>query len=139
LLHSLIRHSVHVVQEEDFMQQEQPKPESFEGLTVQLAQLDWQRGLTRNDIKTAWPDFPQSVYLRLPDSKRFSSPREVLHAARIAPSRAEGDFLGAQPGIPTDLSVEEGGPPGWGDSPLVTPGGTIDAGSAEDKEEPEPE
>ena len=123
------------------MQQEQPRPESFEGLTaqLQLAQLDWQRGLTRNDIKAAWPAFPQSVYLRLPDSKRFSSPKEVLHAARIAPSRAEGDFLGPDPLIPTALSVEEGGPPGWGDSPLVTPGGTIDAGSAEDKEEPGPE
>ena len=119
------------------MQQEQPKPERFEGLTTRLARLDWGRGLTRNDIKTAWPDFPQAVYLRLPDSKRFGSPEEVLHAARIAPSRAEGDFLGAQPGIPTDLSVEEGGPPGWGDSPLVTPGGVIDAGSAEDKAEPE--
>jgi hypothetical protein len=120
------------------MQQEQPRPGSSEGLTGQLAQLDWQRGLTRNDIKAAWPDFPQSVYLRLPDSKRFGSPREVLHAARVAPSRAEGDFLGAQPVIPTELSVEEGGPPGWGDSPLVTPGGTIDAGSAEDKEALEP-
>ena len=120
------------------MQQEQRQPERFEHLTAQLAQLDWMRGLTRNDIKAAWSDFPQAVYLRLPDSKRFSSPREVLHAARIAPSRAEGDFLGAQPGIPTDLSLEEGGPPGWGNSPLVTPGGTIDAGSAEDKEEPEP-
>src|SRR5579885_3131560 len=119
------------------MQQEQP--DNVAGLTAQLAQLDWGRGLTRNDIKAAWPDFPQAVYLRLPDSKRFGSPREMLHAARIAPSRAEGDFLGAQPGIPTDLSVEEGGPPGWGDSPLVTPGGTIDAGSAEDKAELEPE
>lgn len=118
------------------MQQEQRQPENFEQFLEQLIQLDWARGLTRNDIKAAWPDFPQPVYLRLPDSKRFTSPRAVLHAARIAPSRAEGDFLGAQPGIPTALSLEEGGPPGWGNSPLVTPGGVIDAGSAEDKEEP---
>ena len=120
------------------MQQEQRQPESFKQLMEQLVQLNWIPGLTRNDIKAALPDFPQAVYLRLPDSKRFGSPREVMHAARIAPSRAEGDFLGPDPLIPTDLSVEEGGPPGWGNSPLVTPGGVIDAGSAEDKEEPEP-
>ena len=121
------------------MQQEQRQPERFEQLIGQLAQIDWARGLTRNDIKAAWPEFPQKVYLHLPDSKRFRSPVEVLRVARIASSRAEGDFLGPAPLIPTDLSLEEGGPPGWGNSPLVTPGGIIDAGSAEDKEEPEPQ
>lgn len=120
------------------MQQAQRQSERFEQLMEQLVQLDWARGLTRSDIKAAWPDFPQSVYLCLPDSKRFKSPREVLHVARIAASRAEGDFLGPAPLIPTDLSLEEGGPPGWGNSPLVTPGGMIDAGSAEDREEAEP-
>ncbi len=120
------------------MQQDQFHPGTVHQLTAQLALLDWSHGLTRNDIKAAYPDFPQPVYLRLPDSKRFSSPEEVLHAAQIAPSRAEGEFLGPAPDIPANLSIEEGGPPAWGNSPLVTPGGVIDAGSAEDKEEPGP-
>jgi hypothetical protein len=115
----------------------QQRPEELRALTTRLSQLDWQHGLTRNDIKAAYPDFPQPLYLRLPDSKRFSSPAEVLRAARLAPSRAEGDFLGAAPDIPASLSVEEGGPPAWGEDPLVTPGGSIDSGSAEDREEPE--
>ncbi len=112
-------------------------PDDLKGLAARLAQLDWAHGLTRNDIKTAYPDFPQQVYLRLPDSKRFGSPQETLRAASLAANRAEGDFLGAMPDIPARLSVEEGGPPAWGESPLVTPGGAIDSGSAEDRQEPE--
>ena len=106
-------------------------------LVAQLGQLDWAQGLTRNDIKTAYPAFPRQIYLLLPDSKRFRSPEEVLYSARLAPSRAEGDFLGPDPEIPARMALEEGGPPAWGESPLVTPGGTIDAGSAEDRKEPE--
>ncbi len=117
--------------------QQQEYQGNIRALAASLAQLDWSHGLTRNDIKAAYPNFPQQLYLRLPDSKRFSSPQEVLLSARLAPSRAEGDFLGAAPAIPSGLSVEEGGPPGWGESPLVTPGGAIDSGSAEDREEPE--
>jgi hypothetical protein len=113
-------------------------PEELRAAALHLAQLDWARGLTRNDIKMAYPGFPQQIYLLLPDSKRFRSPAEVLHAARLAPSRAEGDFLGTAPDIPARLSVEEGGPPAWGASPLVGPGQTIDSGSAEDREEPKP-
>ncbi len=112
-------------------------PDELRAAADRLTQLDWKRGLTRNDIKIAYPEFPQHIYLRLPDSKRFRSPQEVLHAARLAPSRAEGDFLGATPAIPAGLSVEEGGPPDWGDSPLVTSGGMIDSGSAEDRNESE--
>jgi hypothetical protein len=115
----------------------QQHPDELRALATDLARLDWRQGLTRNDMKAAYPDLPQPLYLRLPDSKRFSSPGEVLRAARLAPSRAEGDFLGAAPDIPANLSVEEGGPPAWGASPLVTPGGMIDSGSAEDREEPE--
>lgn len=112
------------------------QPEELRTLAAQLAQIDWSQGLTRNDIKAKYPGFPQQLYLRLPDSKRFSSPQEVFLAARLAPSRAEGDFLGAAPIVPTRTSVEEGGPPDWGESPLVTPGGLIDSGSAEDRDEP---
>ena len=120
------------------MQQEHLQPADQPDVARQLAQLNWAHGLTRNDIKAVYPEFPQALYLHLPDSKRFSSPNEVLLAARRAPSRAEGDFLGAEPDLPALLSVEEGGPPAWGNSPLVTPGGMIDSGSAEDKEEFEP-
>jgi hypothetical protein len=112
-------------------------PDELRALTTDLAQLNWSHGLTRNDIKAAYPNFPQPLYLRLPDSKRFNAPLDVLRSARLAPSRAEGDFLGLAPDIPSTLSVEEGGPPGWGESPLVTPGGMIDSGSAEDRDESE--
>ncbi len=117
------------------MHQQHLSAEEPHDLHEQLAQLDWAHGLTRNDIKAAYSAFPQALYLRLPDSKRFSSPEEVLHTARTAPSRAEGDFMGASPDLPTNLSVEEGGPPDWGNSPLVTPGGIIDSGSKEDRED----
>src|SRR6185437_12156539 len=76
------------------------QPEELRTLSNHLAQFDWTRGLTRNDIRAVYPDFPQQLYLLLPDSKRFSSPQEVFFAARLAPSRAEGDFLGAAPIIP---------------------------------------
>ncbi len=121
------------------MQPEQHQPDKVYELIAQLARLDWTHSLTRNDIKNSYPAFPQALYLHLPDSQRFGSPQEVIHAARLASSRAEGDFLGSAPDIPAALSVEDGGPPAWGNSPLITPGGVIDAGSAEDKEEPEPE
>ena len=115
----------------------QHHPDELRAAAAHLAQLDWAQGLTRNDIKAAYPAFPHPIYLLLPDSKRFRSPEEVFLAARLAPSRAEGDFLGATVDIPAKTSVEEGGPPSWGESPLVTPGGVIDSGSAEDREEPE--
>lgn len=115
----------------------QHHPDELRAIADHLAQLEWAQGLTRNDIKTAYPAFPQPIYLLLPDSKRFQSPAEVFHAARLARSRAEGDFLGATVELPARMSVEEGGPPDWGPSPLVTPGGQIDSGSAEDREEPE--
>jgi hypothetical protein len=111
-------------------------PDMLRAAAAHMTQLDWAQGLTRNEIKAVYPDFPQELYLLLPDSKRFRSPQEVFQAARLAPSRAEGDFLGAAPMFPARRSVEEGGPPAWGESPLVTPGGMIDSGSSEDREEP---
>lgn len=120
------------------MQNKHHQSEEFSQMLAQLARLDWARGLTRNDLKASSPNFPHELYLRLPDSKCFHSPAEVLRAAWLAPSRAEGDFLGVSPDVPASRSVEEGGPPAWGNSPLVTPGGTIDSGSAEDREESAP-
>jgi hypothetical protein len=115
------------------MQQNHLQLDEPPDLQAQLARMNWAHGLTRSDIKAAYPAFPHALYLRLPDSKRFNSPDEVLHTARTALSRAEGDFMGAAPDLPSRLSVEEGGPPDWGNSPLVTPGGIIDSGSEENR------
>lgn len=106
------------------------------GATVDaLTELHWEHGLTRNQIRREYSAFPLSIYLRLPDSKRFTSPQEILREAGIAASRAEGDFLGAHPDIPSDDSVDDGGPPGWGDQSGVYASGTsVEGGSAEDKE-----
>ena len=51
---------------------------------------------------------------------------------QLARSRAEGDFLGAQPDIPAADSVSDGGPPAWGGDPLLTIDAVMDGGSAED-------
>jgi hypothetical protein len=104
-----------------------------------LAALDWSNGLKRNQVRRRYRALPQRVYLRLPDSKRFYSADELLHDARIAASRAEGEFLGAAPDLPDEESVDEGGPPAWGPSPLFTPGGAVDGGSAEDRAEAGPD
>jgi hypothetical protein len=119
-----------------------------EALEAELALegLDWSKGLTRDDIKRRYRDLPLGIYLHLPDSKRYSSPAEVLHEAGVARSRAEGDFLGANPDIPSEESAGDGGPPGWGQQSGVytvgatttggtrTAGATIEGGSAEDTE-----
>jgi hypothetical protein len=57
---------------------------------------------------------------------------EVLQDVGMAASRAEGEYLGAHPDIPEEESLEEGGPPAWGPTPLFTPGAVEDGGSAED-------
>ena len=98
-----------------------------------LAALDWSQGLTRAQIRRRYPLFPQSLFLRLPDSKRYYAADDVLHDAQIAASRAEGEYMGAAPDLPDAASVDEGGPPAWGPSPLFTPGGAVDGGSAEDR------
>lgn len=111
---------------------------SGNGITVgelrqALTALNWSSGLTRDQIRRHYRALPQGVYLRLPSSKRYYSPAMVLHDAEIAPSRAEGEFLGAAPDLPEAESLDEGGPPAWGPSPLFTPGGAVDGGSAEDR------
>jgi hypothetical protein len=110
------------------------------GVTVrdlrrELAALNWGKGLTRDQIRRKCRRLPEGIYLRLPAKKLYFGPTEVMHDARIAPSRAEGDFLGAAPDLPEEESLDEGGPPAWGPSPLFTPGGTVDGNSAEDRDQ----
>lgn len=100
--------------------------EAFEG-------LDWSQGLTRDQIRRKFPALPEPIYLRLPSSKHFTSPDEVLHDAGIASSRSEGDFMGADPDLPDEDAIADGGPPAWGGDPIFN-GSTQDGGSAEDTE-----
>ena len=100
---------------------------------IQLHELDWAPMLTRDDLRAAYPELPLAIYLRLPDSKHFTSAGEVLHEAGLAASRAEGDFMGAKPDYPDEQSVADGGPPGWGtDDALLGGDYSIDGGSNED-------
>jgi len=102
---------------------------------IQLGELDWRQPMTRDQIRVKCRALPLGIYLRLPDSKRFRSPDEVLREAGVAPSRAEGDFMGANPDYPAAESVDDGGPPGWGANSGVFPiGASIQGGSAEDSE-----
>ncbi len=98
-----------------------------------LEGLDWSQGLTRDQIRRKYRELPEPIYLRLPSSKRFTSPEEVLHDAGVAASRAEGDFLGANPDLPVEESLGDGGPPAWGGDPIFN-GDVQDGGSAEDTE-----
>jgi hypothetical protein len=104
-------------------------------IQLHLAELDWQRGLTRDQIRRRYRELPDIIYLRLPDSKRFKSPEEVLRTAALARSRAEGEFMGAEPELPEQESLDEGGPPAWGGDPLFSPGAILDTGIAEVREE----
>lgn len=100
-----------------------------------LEQLDWSRGLTRDRIKRRYHELPEDIYLRLPASKVFRSPEEVLAQAGIAPSRAEGEFLGRNPDLPARDSVENGGPPAWGAQPgIYAEHASLEGGSSEDTE-----
>jgi hypothetical protein len=99
-----------------------------------LEELDWSRGLTRDDVRADYQELPLAIYLRLPDSKVFTSAGDMLYAAGLAASRAEGDFMGAKPDYPAEQSVADGGPPGWGEDDAVLRGEyAIDGGSAEDR------
>jgi hypothetical protein len=98
-----------------------------------LEGLDWRPGPTRDQIRAAYSALPLGIYLRLPDSKRYGSAEEVLHEAGLAPSRAEGDFLGANPNLPD--AVDDGGPPDWGpQSGTYEQGEPLESGSATDTE-----
>ena len=107
---------------------------------VALTQLDYgDEGLTRNDIRKQYKGLAPGIYLRLPSSRRFTSAQDVLHAASLAPSRAEGEFLGEDPDLPEAESLADGGPPAWGPTPLTTIDATEDSGSAEDRSTLQPE
>jgi hypothetical protein len=104
-------------------------------LRAALAGLPWERGLKRVQIRRRWRALPKAIYLRLPDSKRYTAAEEVLRDAQIAPSRAEGDFLGPYPDLDVleEISLDDGGPPAWGPDPIFTLGTQVDSGSAEDR------
>ena len=105
-----------------------------------LLPLDYgEEGLTRDEIRDRYPALPLGIYLRLPASRRFTSARDTLHAASLAPSRAEGEYLGENPDIPDAASVADGGPPAWGPTPLDAVDGVEDSGSAEDRDILQPE
>lgn len=111
-------------------------PEQELEAEIALQGMNWSRGLTRDDIRRRYRELPVGMYLRLPDTKRYGSADEVLREAGIANSRAEGEFLGANPDIPSEESVGDGGPPAWGQQPTVySPGASVDSGSAEDRDE----
>jgi hypothetical protein len=125
--------------------QQTPKPQAepdalrqmpvdeFETAILHLMELDYgQDGLTRDQIRKHYRGLPEAIYLRMPSSRRFLTAEEALRDVVEARSRAEGDFLGAQPDIPEQASVEDGGPPAWGGDPLFTLDGVEDGGSAED-------
>lgn len=113
----------------------QVTPEQALNAVIALEALDWSSGLTRDEIRRRYHDLPVAIYLRLPDTKRFASSAEVLREVGIAQSRAEGDFLGANPDIPTEASLGDGGPPAWGQQPSVYSSDvSIDGGSAEDRD-----
>jgi hypothetical protein len=79
-----------------------------------------EHGLTRNELRQRVPAFPEQVYLRLPDSKRFRSVEEILEQTGWhALARADGEFVDSLDAIPATGATAEGGPPAWGNSPLV--------------------
>lgn len=94
---------------------------SDDTLRQQLRNVNFgQRGLTRNELRQQVPDFPEQVYLRLPDSKRYRSLDDVLdQTGWHSLSRAEGEFTDPLDSIPASGATDDGGPPAWGNSPLV--------------------
>lgn len=112
-------------------------PSEVTAVEHELRRLDWQGGLHRDEIKACWPQFPVGIYLRLPASKKYYSPNQVLLECGLAADRAEGMYMGPNPEteFPEAESIDEGGPPGWGEQPAVYPlGAEVEGGSAEDTE-----
>ncbi len=99
-----------------------------------LQRLDWSRGLTRSDILVHIPDFPHLLYLRLPSSKRFASAHEVVREICNADARADGEFTGSEDLLDEREVLDFGGPPAWGDDPLLS-GLSQPGGSATDTED----
>ena len=101
----------------------------------ELERLDWgEHGLTRQDLQDRLADFPHVLYLQLPASKRFRSAAETLHAIDVEYERADGEFFDNAASLPDERMVrEDGGPPAWGNDPLLA-GGSEESGSATDTE-----
>ncbi len=103
----------------------------------ELEQIDWgEHGLTRQDLQDRLPDFPHVLYLHLPASKRFRNAAELIHAIDVDFDRAEGEFFDSAEAatLPDEREVrEDGGPPAWGQDPLLA-GGSEASGSATDTE-----
>jgi hypothetical protein len=110
----------------------------LETLTLRLMDLDFgSQGLTRDHLRRRIKDLPDALFLRLPASRHYLSAAEVLRDAGSAPSRAEGEYTGANPDIPEAESLDEGGPPAWGGDPLLIRDGVENSGSSEDIAAPE--
>lgn len=92
-----------------------------EALHRLLGAVDFgEHGLTRNELRDRAPALPEQVYLRLPDSKRFRSVEEILEQTGWhSLARADGEFVDSLDAIPAAGATTEGGPPAWGNSPLV--------------------
>ena len=94
----------------------------LESVREQLNHVDYgEYGLTRNELKERVAALPDTIYLHLPDSKRFRNADDVLHEARTAAARAEGEFIAADDNMPSDGAEADYGPAAYGDSPLVSP------------------
>jgi hypothetical protein len=110
--------------------------DDLETLALRLMDLDFgAKGLTRDELRRKLKGLPEALYLRLPASRHYHDAVSVMRDAGSAPSRAEGEFLGAAPDIPEAESFDDGGPPSWGGTPLFTRNGVEDSGSAEDTDE----
>lgn len=128
--------------------EQEPRPEAtpdalaalstddLETLALRLMDLDFgPDGLTRDKLRRKLKGLPEALYLRLPASRHYHDVASVMRDAGSAPSRAEGEYLGASPDIPEAESIEDGGPPSWGGTPLLTRDGVENSASAEDTDE----
>ncbi len=128
--------------------EQEPRPEAepealsaisagdLETLALRLMDLDFgPNGLTRDQLRRHLKGLPEALYLRLPARRRYHSAAAVLRDAGSAPSRSEGEFLGPSPDIPEEESLDAGGPPAWGPTPLLAVEGAENSGSAEDTTE----
>ena len=107
--------------------------DDLETVMLRLMEIDYgEDGLTRVQIRKRYRELPEVIYLRMPSSRHFLNADEAMRDVLDARSRAEGEYLGAQPDIPDADSVGDGGPPAWGGDPLLTVDAVEDGGSAED-------
>ena len=100
-----------------------------EALHALLEHLDFgPHGLTRHEIRDRAPRLPADIYLRLPDSKRFRSVEEILdQTGWHSLARAEGEFVDPLDSVPSAGATGDGGPPAWGESPLIASEPVVEA------------